>query len=318
MAGMLRRIAMRVPRLRQLLEENAALRAELARYRTLYPPGHFYSPLPDRTELREACRRAEADLGVDPPAIALNEERQKALLSELGRFHADAPFTDAPTEGLRYHYDNEFYAHADGIVLYAMLRHLTPRRVIEVGSGYSSAVILDTNQLFLRGQVRTTFIDPHAERLKSLLRDADRANVQVIEARVQDVAPAQFDELGPGDMLVVDSSHVAKAGSDLNHLMFEVLPRLAVGVHVHFHDVFFPFEYPLGWGEDGVAWNEAYLLRAFLQFNPAFSITWFTSMMLRRHRDLMALHLPVALKSERDHPTLKDTPGSSLWLTRTA
>jgi|ERR1041384_1342521 hypothetical protein len=41
--------------------------------------------------------------------------------------------------------------------------------------------------------------------------------------------------------------------------------KVAPGVYVHFHDVCFPFEYPEEWMCQGRAWNEAYLLRAFLQ-----------------------------------------------------
>ena len=73
---------------------------------------------------------------------------------------------------------------------------------------------------------------------------------------MQDVALEEFDLLENRDMLFVDSTHVCKTGSDVNHILFNILPRLASGVYVHFHDVFYPFEYPKRWGFGGRAWTE--------------------------------------------------------------
>jgi hypothetical protein len=115
-----------------------------------------------------------------------------------------------------------------------------------------------------------------------------------------------FERLDAGDMLFIDSSHVAKAGSDVNFLVFEVLPRLAPGVLVHFHDIWYPFEYPRQWLDEGRAWNESYLIRAFLMFNPAFKIVLYNAYVTRFHQDYLAGAMPLYLK---------DT-GGSLWLQR--
>ena len=74
-----------------------------------------------------------------------------------------------------------------------------------------------------------------------------KLGVEPVEAKVQDVAPSLFETLERGDVLFVDSSHVAKTGSDVNHLVFEILPRLKPGVRIHIHDVFLPAEYPKDW-----------------------------------------------------------------------
>jgi hypothetical protein len=113
-----------------------------------------------------------------------------------------------------------------------------------------------------------------------------------------------FDELGAGDMLIIDSTHVAKVGSDVNHLVFEVLPRLAPGVLVHVHDIYHGFEYPRAWAYQLRAWNEAYVLRALLMFNLAWEIVFFNSFIAARHPEAFAASLPAAAES----------PGSSLWL----
>ena len=56
------------------------------------------------------------------------------------------------------------YSYSDAICLYGMMRHLKPRRLIEVGSGFSSAAILDTNELFFGHHIACTFIDPEPDR----------------------------------------------------------------------------------------------------------------------------------------------------------
>ncbi|HET6954575.1 MAG TPA: class I SAM-dependent methyltransferase, partial [Acidimicrobiales bacterium] len=129
--------------------------------------------------------------------------------------------------------------------------------------------------------------------------------VTIHRAPVQDVDLETFAALGPGDVLFVDSTHVVKAGSDVNHLLFEVFPRLAPGVWVHVHDIFFPFEYPQDWVREGRAWGEAYLLRAFLSGNPGWAIRWFQDYLWTWHREAI-LKLP----------WVTPNPGANLWLER--
>ena len=165
--------------------------------------------------------------------------------------------------------------------LYAMLRQMRPRKVFEVGSGHSSCLMLDTNDLFLGGITAFTFIDPNPESLLSLLGNGDEDRVRIIPRRIQEIPLETFAELNLGDILFVDSSHVSKVGSDVNYIFFEVLPSLKSGVYVHIHDIHYPFEYPREWVYAGRAWNEAYLLRAFLQFNNSFQIILFNALVSR-------------------------------------
>jgi methyltransferase family protein len=268
------------------------------------PPGHFYSPFPD---LDEVERRADDifDVSRDPIGIDLREADQLALFETLAGFlEGDLPFPAEAGGDSRYHLDNPSYSWSDGMVLHAMLRHLRPRRVVEVGSGYSSAMTLDTTEHWLDGKVDLVFVEPYAELLHSLLRPGDEERVTIHETPVQDVPFDVFEQLESGDVLFVDSTHVVKAGSDVNHLVFEVFPRLAAGVWIHIHDIFFPFEYPLHWVREGRAWHEAYLLRAFLIGNDAFEIRWFQSLMWVRHRDLLEGRLPGMAKNA----------GGNIWL----
>jgi hypothetical protein len=122
------------------------------------------------------------------------------------------------------------------------------------------------------------------------LRPSD--DITVLDVPVQDVDDAVFERLEPGDVLFIDSSHVSKVGSDVNRLLFDVLPALPAGVHVHIHDIFFPFEYPVEFVYGGMAWNEAYLVRALLLGSSSFTVTWWNAYLGARHRAAVEDRLP--------------------------
>lgn len=282
---------------------------ELQRYRRAFrhvPPGHFYSPMPSVDDVKRDADRLFAPPPPTLPGIELHEDRQLDLLDEITGYYADLSFPVKQSPGHRYWYENSMYTYSDAVFLYGMLRHARPKRIVEVGSGFSSAAMLDTIDRHLDGQVDCTFIEPYPERLRSLLRPEDVARVTILEQRAQDVDPETFLALEPDDILFIDSSHAMKIGSDVNHLLGEVLPLLRVGVYVHVHDIFYPFEYPEKWALEGRAWNEAYALRAFLAFNDAFEIVLFNTFLERFHRELF----------ERDMPLCLVNTGGSIWLRR--
>ncbi len=185
-----------------------------------------------------------------------------------------------------------------------MLCHFKPKRLIEIGSGFSSAAMLDTNDNNLQSNIFFTFIEPNPDRLFNLLTEEDKKQHRIIQRNVQEVDFEVFSDLEEDDILFIDSSHVVKVGSDVVCLLFQIIPRLKPGVIIHFHDIFYPFEYPSQWFEEGRAWNEIYCLRAFLQYNSAFEILYFNSFIELVHQDLLKLKMPLCLKN----------PGSSLWL----
>ena len=95
----------------------------------------------------------------------------------------------------------------------------------------------------------------------------------------------------PGDVLFIDSTHVVKPGSDVVWLFLHVLPRLAPGVVVHVHDIFWPFEYPPEWLAERRDWTESYLLHAFLAGNREWEILLFSSWLWARHPELVPSRL---------------------------
>jgi predicted O-methyltransferase YrrM len=296
-----------------LRRENARLRAEVeklksqqAEWARFFPPGHFYSPLPSREETAEAFARG--GFGPPFPAIDLNEAGQAARLERFAAFYPDQPFPEAKTEGKRFFLENPSYGHFDAIMLWCMLREARPRRIVEVGSGFSSAAMLDLNDGPLGGGVQFTFIDPDMKRLRPLLRPDDERRTTLIEKRVQDVPLDVFQTLAENDVLFIDSSHVSKIGSDVNRLYFDVLPVLAPGVLIHIHDVAGNLEYPREWLDEGRAWNEQYLLRAFLMNNRDYRIELFTGWLFNTRHAWFREKMPLCARGG----------GGQLWLRKLA
>ncbi|MDB5092345.1 MAG: class SAM-dependent methyltransferase [Candidatus Eremiobacteraeota bacterium] len=269
----------------------------------IFPNGHFYSPSPDRKMIEEETAFV-APPPMTIPGIDLQPERQLALLDAFRAYGPDVDFPEHADGLHRFYYQNEYFADADAIALFCMMRHVRPTRIVEVGSGFSSALMLDVNERYFSREIALTFIEPYADRLRHLMRPADAACSTIVERPVQKADPAIFKALAPNDILFIDSSHVVKYGSDLAHLLWNVLPVLAPGVIVHFHDVFYPFEYPPEWLREGRFWNECYLLRAFLMHNPAYRIELFLDYMQRLDGAAIAAV----------HPIWARCTGGSMWL----
>lgn len=268
------------------------------------PPGHFHSPIPSVDEIR---LREERIFNVpdEIPAIDLNTDEQLRTLAAFAEYYKELPFSAEKTRGLRYCFENPMYSYSDGICLYSMMRHLRPKRIIEVGAGYSSCAMLDTNELFFDNSISLTMIEPHPQAFMSLLKRGDAKRIELLTTQLQDVGLNEFSRLSANDILFVDSSHVSKVGSDVNYLIFEILPLLQRGVYVHFHDIFYPFEYPKHWICDlGIAWNEAYLLRSFLQYNTSFRIAFFNTYLANLFEKELREAMPLCFNNK----------GGSIWL----
>jgi predicted O-methyltransferase YrrM len=269
-----------------------------------WPPGHFYSPIPSESEVATGLARKSESYG----GLNLNEAVQVSFLEDIRRIYARLRFPGEREAGRRYFYANGSFGALDAICLAAMAARFTPKRIVEVGSGYSSAAILDLCDDGLIGPAELVFIDPDFSKLHELLSAGDKGRVTLLQQRVQDVDLKTFSRLEAGDILFIDSSHVSKIGSDVNFLVFEVLPILQPGVVVHIHDVFDGFEYPRQWLEAGRYWNEQYLIRAFLMYNSAYEILFMSSFVFNRHNEFFRTQAPLSLKSG----------GGQLWLQRKA
>ncbi len=270
---------------------------------TAHPNGHFYSPVVDPASLTsDLWEQRRGLIGIDFCA-----ERHRRLLSDwFPRYLPDFDYPSGePEDPTRYFIGNSQFSWLDARALFVFLRALRPQRMIEVGSGFSSLLSADVNHRFLDGSMDLTCIEPYPRAfLKATIPGLNR----VVIEKVEDVDPGLFEELRSGDILFIDSSHVAKTGSDVNHLFFEVIPRLAAGVFVHIHDIFLPDEYPKDWVlNENRSWNEQYLLRAFLMFNQSFEVFFGCSYAHRFFPSLVGAALGLGGQS---------FGGGSMWIRR--
>jgi predicted O-methyltransferase YrrM len=207
--------------------------------------------------------RAAASLpapGLLPPYAALADTlaaRESAFAAHLAVIEgfADAleRIGDAPPPAPRWRQD--WFARLDAAAAYALVRRHQPRRIVEVGSGHSTRFL--ARAVADAGcATRITAIDPAP---RASLAGLD---IEIIQRPVQDAGEAPFSALAPNDMLLIDSSHVLMPGTDVDHLVNRVLPALASGVWVHFHDIFLPHDYPAEWGWRG--YNEQLAVAALI------------------------------------------------------
>lgn len=261
------------------------------RFLTFFHPGHYYSPLPDTAFVEKNASRLFYDRMQSLPGIDNNWAGQQLLIEACLKCSADyqpaASAEAARKTGARYYADNPFFSYLDAFAYYGLLRHYQPKKIVEVGSGFSSALALDVSETFLKPRPKLDFIEPYPERLRQLLRPGDLEHTTLHEKPVQDVPLEIFQALNAGDMLFIDSSHVSKIGSDVNFLFLEVFPRLAPGVIIHIHDVFWPFEYPKSWLDEGRSWNELYLLRALISNSNRYRILLFNSQIAKLKPEML-------------------------------
>ena len=274
----------------------------------------YYSPLPLRRELRKTQQRWDRPselIGLDYDLDAM-----KALARELvARHHDDYLELPSYDEAKALGYGPGFTIH-DAMWLFTMLRHLKPRRYVEVGSGLSTWYALEAlrRNAAEGSPCEAIAVDPYAnDRVRSL----DGLRIEQVE--VQSAPMELFTELGDGDVLFIDSTHVVKLDGDVPHLYLEVVPRLAPGVWVHGHDIHFPFNVPhpaeqyVFRAKWPLYWTESMLLQAFLAFNRDFEIV--LSPPLLRHfdeeflRETVPGYRPVEISNH-------DTHSGSLWYRR--
>lgn len=294
-------------------QERDELKAHIERLerigRLLYAePGTYASPIvdPERPETQRAARMQERWEWQGAP-LALDEAAMLDLFHRLRRHYPEVPFPETRTPGWRYYLANPAFSYADGITLFCMMREFRPARIVEVGVGFSSCLMMDTNDRFFGGAIELTLLDPHPDVLASLLEPGDPYLGRVQTLALQDAGLDLFTSLGEDDVLFIDSSHVGKTASDVTDYCFRVLPALKPGVLVHVHDIFYPFEYPPEWVvQENRSWNEAYLLRAFLQYNEAFPVIYFNDWIYNKHADLAGQHMSQCRRQT----------GGSIWLRR--
>lgn len=231
-----------------------------------FPLGHACSPMGSPEELR--AREDGLWAGARPtPGIDFDAVAHRAFVRGLADTRAAYDYPDKAETG--YFSENEYFSWLDSRVLVAMMLQVRPQRIVEVGSGFSSLLMADVNTRRLGGTVGIVCIDPQPRTEILGTPGIER----VINEQAQRVPTDTYLSLRANDILFIDSSHVCKTDSDVAFLVLEILPRLAPGVIVHFHDIFIPFEYPKDWViDENRSWNEQYVVQAFLAMNPSYEV----------------------------------------------
>jgi hypothetical protein len=238
-------------------------------------PNHFYWPIPYVRGLPEAKWSSLSELvGID-----LGLDRQ--LDQTADRLQFLAPEMEFPaaknSDPCQFHLNNGFFESVDAEVAYSTVRHQKPRFIIEIGSGYTTRLLASAVRKNVEEGTTTELIsiDPYPGKVVYNGFDGLEA---LIRKPIQEIPVDFFNLLGHGDILFLDSSHVVSINSDVNYEILEILPRLAKGVIVHFHDIFLPAEYPRKFVTENLCfWGEQYLLQAFLAFNCSFEVLWASS-----------------------------------------
>ena len=273
-----------------------------AKVRQRYPAGHFHSPIPDLRDI--ASRRSEIfDRSSGPLDVDLHEALQWDTLEKIGVALEGFRWDEFGVKGGRYKFKQPMFGPGEAMVFAGLLLAERPRRIVEVGSGWSTALALDVRDAALP-ELEVTCIEPFPERLLNLTGSPGESGIRLIEQRLELVDDAAFKSIGPGDILFIDSSHVGKIGSDVLRILFHVLPQLPDGTLIHFHDVPWPFEYWEDWVFDGWAWNEAYYLQAFLTHNSRYGIYLWPHMLSCRDDT----------RYRRAVPQVHGDPGGSIWI----
>jgi len=236
-------------------------------------------------------------MAIDPKTgVDLREGEQLEHLKEICKFANGAPWGSEKREGLRYFYQNGWYGYADAMTLFGMLMSQPPKRIIEVGSGFSTKLMVDINEQFYADSISITVISGGVP--------VGEEKVTVLKQKVQTVSPDVFAELEEGDLVLIDGSHKLGWGGDVEYMYWKILPSLRKGVLVHVHDIWYPFKYYQWMAEQ--SWDEALVIKALIQYSESFEIVFWSHYAYDKWA--------AAIKD--DMPHIGNNLGAQIWLRR--
>jgi hypothetical protein len=257
-------------------------------------PRHYYSPVPDIASIPvDIWASSSALSGIDWDLERQFTFFRERLVPYLAEFQPPREERENPWG---FFLDNAYYGSVDAECLYGMIRHLKPRRIIEVGSGYSTLITacacVRNRQEGHHAHFASYDPSPGEDWQISAARHGGGLSTWR-RLKATELPLSEFMALRPGDVLFVDTTHTVKTGSEVNYLILDVLPVLQPGVVVHFHDIFLPWEYPRKWVvDDQRFWSEQYLLQAFLACNRSYEVLFAAHAVARERSDMLSEVLP--------------------------
>ena len=254
-------------------------------------PVYHASPIPRTTDLTDELFDSRSDcVGIDWN-LEVQENYRDNIFPVYGSETAFEP--------------NPGLSVLDSLILYSMIRHHKPRKIVEIGSGFSTEITAKACLKNLTEGIESEFITIDPWPSSRILRGLDGLT-EVIKDRVENVP---IDTIAESDLLFIDSSHVVKIGGDVNHEILELVPRLKKGSLVHWHDILLPREYWKEWIKNSkMFWSEQYLLHAFMKFNYEFEVQWASMYMQTNFADSLEKSLPI-FRNKHDRIT-------SFWVRR--
>ena len=275
-------------------------------------PKHYYTPVPDR---RWLLRHRSAWMGRVPLQIpGWDLDKHLAWLeTTCSPYYQEVKGLDV-FESLKEY--GEGFGAIESQVLHCFIRAMKPRRIVEIGSGVSTACML--HAVSMNGGTKfgteITCIEPYPKPAFRRL-----SPITHIQELCQSVPESVFTTLDRGDLLFIDSTHSVKTGSDVVHLYLKVVPLLRPGVFIHIHDMNLPYAYFRDELENYFGWQETALVIAWLTHNPKLQVlASLSALQYDRPNELKSIltdYQPQAnVEGLRPSPSAPGHFPSSLWL----
>jgi len=257
---------------------------------------HYYTPVVFPSDIRFPLDQTRNIAGLD-----LNEALQLTILDSFSYHDELLKIPVEPTGAREYYYKNGWFEEGDGEYLYNMIRYFKPRRIVEIGSGFST--LMARRAIIQNQREDNDYACAHVCIEPFEHPWLDNLDVQMLRTKVEDSPESVFKELTKNDILYIDSSHVIRPQGDVLYEYLQLLGGLAPGVIVHVHDIFTPRDYLEEWVlRDRRMWNEQYLLEAFLCFNTAFEVIGALNWLTHEHRDKLEKACPQLMRNPNAEP----------------
>jgi predicted O-methyltransferase YrrM len=252
----------------------------------------------------------------------MNSDLQLKFLREIfPRFRDEFNFPeekDSSIQDYDFFLRNGCFEAGDAEVLHSMIRYFKPKKIVEIGSGFSTyisarACLLNKEKDGVK--TKLIAIEPFPN---DTIKQGFPGLSELIKTPLEQIDLDLFRSMEANDIVFIDSTHVLKIGGDVKYEYLEIIPRLKKGVIVHSHDIFLPAEYHRRWVvENHWFWTEQYLLQAFLAFNNAFEILWAGQYMARKYFNELIPVFPSYQNTQLKTAETNQSIGSgSLWMRR--
>jgi predicted O-methyltransferase YrrM len=277
----------------------------------IYPiRDHYYEPW-----FKPATLRYPLQQDRNLPGLDMNTGSQLQLLKEFDYNGELVSFPVTKREDLEFYFDNSWFGCGDAEYLYNMIRRFKPRRMVEIGSGYST--LIAASAIRANKAIDANYACMHVCIEPYEVPWLETLGVKVLREPVESVDKQLFSDLASNDILFIDSSHMIRPQGDVLFEYLEILPSLNQGVLVHIHDIFTPKDYPEQWLDKWVFfWNEQYLLEAFLSFNREFEVVGALNFLRHKYpEDLTACCPALGAQIELGDSSYLSEP-RSFWIRR--